>query len=141
MRFRLRQLEPRILLDAALVAVVVDAISDDASDFANGFSDSDLVSPDDAATPDDALLAEVALTTDSVRILVVSSQVADYAILGAAAQDSVEVVYYDYAQNSLVDIVDAIEAQLNGRVADSIAFATEGSVGEVLPHRRCTGHT
>ena len=137
MRFRIRPLEERIAYDAAFAADVADH-----SGFDGGLGDS-LVPITDTHTAGDsgAASTEASETSDTtaaelqstvgagLRVLVVSSQVTDAGLLGDAALDGVEVVYYDAENTSLDGLLQSITQTLDGRQADSIGFVNHGVEG------------
>ncbi|MEC7839004.1 MAG: SdrD B-like domain-containing protein [Chlamydiota bacterium] len=63
------------------------------------------------------------------NVIVISDDVADSDVLAAAANDNSIVVVYDYENDSLSDINAQIYQALDGKKADNIAFATEGTSG------------
>ena len=144
MRFRIRPLEERIAYDAAFAADVADRGGTDfglgdtlstlpdaeASPQSPGNAHDTNASPDRAADADNSTVE--ALLSDQgagLRLLVVSSQVKDAALLGEAALDGVEVVYYDAEDTSLDSLLQAITQTLDGRQADSIGFVNHGLEG------------
>ncbi len=68
-----------------------------------------------------------------VRVLVINSLVADHEDLAAAAQDGVVTIVYDGANDTPSTIISLIETALDGRKADSIAFAAH-DLGEARFH-------
>ncbi|ABK42947.1 Cadherin [Magnetococcus marinus MC-1] len=80
-----------------------------------------------------------AVATPPIRVLLVASNVADGDDLAAAAQEGVVVVRYDAFNDSGAAILEKIAQALDGREADSIAFATHNAgtgaldITEALP--------
>lgn len=137
MKMRIIPLEERIVLDAAVVAVVeavvADAVAEAATLEGDGNVDSSEQGSELEPTLQDVDVKEVAGILsdqeDGLHLLAVSTGIQDYIQLGEAAQTGVEVIYYDAANDSLDDIVTLIDDQLGGRIANTIAFANEGDFG------------
>lgn len=135
MTLRIIPLEERIVLDAALAgdaAVAVEAVEGDADS-----GDATLEAPADALVALQEVSAEDAYDTlpveqGTLHLLVVSTHVQDYLQLGDAARDGVEVIYYDHTEATLQSILDSITETLQGRQANTIAFANEGTHGEMI---------
>ncbi|MDP1835615.1 MAG: Ig-like domain-containing protein [Chlamydiales bacterium] len=146
MLLRFVPLEQRLLFDAAIAAVIADAVTTSADSHAEApppavsqapDSKDSSVLPSDKATTS----AVAAPVTDSpgvdahaaaVRVMVVSSQIPQLQDFISAISSDVIVVAYQQDGTSLQDISKGIERALNGRVADSIAFAGHGQDGEFV---------
>ncbi|PID73337.1 MAG: hypothetical protein CSB33_04185 [Desulfobacterales bacterium] len=137
--FRLIRLEERIVLDGAAMLDFLDHAQDqDAHDQAmqdalqNGQdgNDGDDGPGLDANEPLFADALDMAAPEDEgLRVLVVSSDVTDADDLAAAARDDVLVIRYNAAGTSLEDLSGLISDALDGRKADSIAFASHNAGG------------
>jgi len=124
MRFSLVPFEERILLDAAGAANVVNTYeAEHATDQAQQQAQQQ---QDHADNP-----GVVSGNNDAVdgRVLVVSSQVKDSALLSDAAKDGVTVITYDF-NTSLADLSKEIADKLGGKEATSIGFAMMGADGQ-----------
>ena len=129
MRFQIKALEERIVLDAAAVvdaAEVVDSDNDSAADLGEAL---EVLNVDHSA---DQSLGYDPYGDQPVELLVISSSVTDNEILQRAAQDNVVVVFYDSAQAEIADILEAIEEALDGRQASNIGFVNDGDEGLFL---------
>ncbi|MDP1835614.1 MAG: Ig-like domain-containing protein, partial [Chlamydiales bacterium] len=146
MLLRFVPLEQRLLFDAAIAAVIADAVTTSADSHAEApppaasqgqdSKDSSLLPSDKSTTS-----AAAAPVTDSpsvdahaaaVRVMVVSSQIPQLQDFISAISSDVIVVAYQQDGSSLEDISKGIERALNGRIADSIAFAGHGQDGEFV---------
>lgn len=128
--FRLIRLEERIVLDGAGITDLLNQMEQkDAHDqaVADGQQDASQV---DASEPLSADALDMATPMDEgLHVLVISSQVNDADDLAAAAKDDVLVIRYDAANTSLEDLAGLIDDALDGRKADSIAFASHNAGG------------
>jgi len=123
MRFNLIPLEERILLDAAGAASVANTYeAQHATDQAQDQAQQQQQHADNPGA--------VSGNSDAVdgRVLVISSQVVDHALLADAAKDGITVITYDF-NTSLADLADTIADKLIGKEVSSIGFAMLGTDG------------
>lgn len=123
MRFNLVPFEERILLDAAGAASITSAYDVEQS---TDQAQHQAQQQDQADIP-----GVVSGNNDAVdgRILVISSQVADHALLSDAVKDGVTVITYDF-NTSLSDLAQAIADKASGKEISSIGFALMGADGQ-----------
>jgi parallel beta-helix repeat protein len=69
-------------------------------------------------------------TGPPLSVFVISNQVKDYETLVSAVSPDVEVIVYDAWETRASDLSDIIQQNLNGRLADTIAFANSGQDGQ-----------
>ncbi|OQX19862.1 MAG: hypothetical protein BWK80_36330, partial [Desulfobacteraceae bacterium IS3] len=133
--FNLRKLEDRIVLDGAGMHDALDEIhKQEAHDLeahfhaqeAHNVHDWDYGLDFDQPLYLDGIDA-VQSADDGVHVLVISSDINDADDLAAAAKDNVIVVRYDASETSTKGLSDLIEKALDGKKADSIAFAAHNS--------------
>lgn len=142
MELRLLRLENRLLFDASAVAAIVaqgdagnggegDAAhnADVAADSGEPVAENQTESSD---TGEPSIVDAPADATDSgTHVLVVATDVESYEGLVSSAADNVIVVTYDPAAVTLNKIIDKIDVALDGKLADSIGFATHGADGTI----------
>ncbi|MBA2369226.1 MAG: DUF4347 domain-containing protein [Candidatus Protochlamydia sp.] len=109
---RFLPLEERIVLDAAIIASLMSDTAPLAYDRAGDLAD--FLNPEAPAVD----------SSDGVHLMLVSSAIDDLNTFVNAS--NVETIVYDAQNASLTDILTAVSAKLNGRLADSIAFANHG---------------
>ena len=152
---RITPLEERILLDAAAAADIATQAAAQETDHqvekqaqqqqeqnqnksesqqadhqADNKSTENITPQASSDSSSDILHTQADSSDQSVKVIVLSSQVKNVDILAQASQDNVKVVTYDASKVSLTDIVSQISQALNGAKADSIAFISYGSDAE-----------
>ncbi|MDP1836043.1 MAG: tandem-95 repeat protein, partial [Chlamydiales bacterium] len=150
MLFRFIPLEQRLLFDASVAAVVADGASQTHADAGVQAALADAVhanadpsAPQQNAEPNEAQSAMAAPPpasasgisdshAASVNVLVVSSQIPQLQDFIAAVSPDTLIVLYNEQTSTLDDIGKGIETALNGRIADSIGFASHGQEGEFV---------
>jgi len=126
---KLMPLEDRIVLDAALIATLMTNAVERHIDHDFSFSreaTAELFADKMLSPPN---LPSPLPVREKVNLLIVSSDVKNADTLFNASQ--VETVIYDANHASLSSILSAIQAQLGGRLADTIAFAGEGQAEQL----------
>jgi len=123
MRFNIVPFEERILLDAAGAANIVNTYD---AEQVSDQSQQQAQQQDHADNP-----GVVTGNNDAVdgRLLVISSQIADHALLSDAAKDGVTVITYDF-NTSLSDLAQVIADKASGKEISSIGFALMGADGQ-----------
>ncbi|MEC7838440.1 MAG: Ig-like domain-containing protein, partial [Chlamydiota bacterium] len=135
-------LEERIVLDAALVADIVDAVTpeppvvestgdvlnSDGTDAAEPESYQQIIDPsvddDSEVSPVDAPNA-----AEKVHLLIISTDVNDHQQLADSAADNILIITFNPDSTSLQDLSNQISETLDGRLADTIALASHGENG------------
>ena len=133
--FKIMRLENRLLFDAAAAPVALDAaIAHHAADASAAPTQNHAVDHHDASALQAALpqsILDLHVQPQSVNLLVVSSSVPDSQSIVDAAKGDVKTLYYDPAHTTLAQLQAKIADVLHGQQADSIAFVTEGTKGQI----------
>lgn len=114
-------LEERIVLDGAVADAVAEQAAEQPLEQAAHEGESQPKAGAEAGTPPAG--------DGDVHVMLISSKVSEAEALASAALKDVITVLYDGSNDSLDDILAAIRNSLDGRQADSIAFASH-DVGE-----------
>ncbi len=129
------RLENRLLFDAAAAPVALDAaIAHHVADTPAASTQNHGVDHSDASALQAALpqaILDLHTQPHSVNLLVISSSIPDSQSIVDAAKAGVTTLYYDPSHTSLAQLQAKIAEVLHGQQADSIAFVTEGTKGQI----------
>ena len=134
MRFRLIPLEERIVLDAALAVHFVETqaiqhLIEHGGVVTESHDSITQHTHDKNLNPGENIKDPINLSTPT-QVLVISDTIKDPLQLADAVNKNTLVVMYDPSSTSLSQLSQIIANKLDGRLADSIAFASEGSAGQ-----------
>ncbi len=132
------RLEDRILFDAAAPTAFAQVVADAADPAHTDSANADAAEATDASQSDTAQVAGSESLTEAIsavqegqtNVLLISSNVENAEQLANAAADDVITILYDYKNTTLDQLQTMISDALNGQVADTISFATEGQSGD-----------
>lgn len=130
MKLKIVPLEERIVLDAAAAVAMLAAADHHAADDTNT-NHAAQNTQTDSHTNVDATAAPPSQTT-APHVLVIASNIQDSQTVLNAVKPGVETVYYDANTTTLAELQQKIASVLNGQKAESIAFATEGTSGNII---------